>query len=394
MAAVLEGIRVLDFGRYIAGPFCGTMLGDLGAEVIRIEKLDGSEDRWVTPVAEGGEGAMFLQMGRNKLSLTLNPVKPAGREVVKKLLAVSDVVIANLPYEDLQKMGIDYETISAINPRIILATTSTFGSEGPYAARVGFDTIGQAMSGAMHLSGDGKVPTRANAPFVDFGTALLNTVGVLAALMDRAKSGKGQKVETALLRTAVNITNSHLIEQAALQLNRIATLNRGFTAGPSDSYKCKDGWIYAMTIGQPLFVRWCKLMGDQGLVRDPRFKDDLARGDNGEALSAIMQKWCDARTVKEALAELEANRIPAGPVYAPQQTLDDPHVKAAQFFHHMDYPGMAKPAPVLQEPVKLSRTPLSIRRRAPTLGEHTDQILKELGYEAAAIEKLRAERVV
>jgi crotonobetainyl-CoA:carnitine CoA-transferase CaiB-like acyl-CoA transferase len=394
MAGVLEGIRVLDFGRYIAGPFCGTMLGDLGAEVIRIEKLDGSEDRWVTPVAEGGEGAMFLQMGRNKLSLTLNPMKPAGREIVNKLVAVSDVVIANLPYEDLQRMGIDYETISAINPRIILATTSTFGSEGPYATRVGFDTIGQAMSGAMYLSGDGKVPTRANAPFVDFGTALLNTVGVLAALMDRTKSGKGQKVETALLRTAINITNPHLIEQAALNLNRIATMNRGFTAGPSDSYKCKDGWIYAMTIGQPLFVRWCKLMGDDSLAKDPRFKDDLARGDNGEALSAIMQKWCDTRTVKEALAELEANRIPAGPVYAPQQTLDDPHVKAAGFFHHMDYPGMAKPAPVLQEPVKLSRTPLSIRRRAPRLGEHTDQILQELGYEAAAIKKLRAERIV
>jgi len=394
MAGVLEGIRVLDFGRYIAGPFCGTMLGDLGAEVIRVEKLEGSEDRWVTPVADGGEGAMFLQMGRNKLGLTLNPMKPAGREVVKKLVAVSDVVIANLPYDDLKKMGIDYETISAINPRIILATTSTFGSEGPYATRVGFDTIGQAMSGAMYLSGDGKVPTRMNAPFVDFGTALLNTVGVLAALIDRAKSGKGQKVETALLRTAINITNSHLIEQALLNLNRIATLNRGFTAGPSDTFKCKDGWIYAMTIGQPLFVRWCKLMGDEGLALDARFKDDLARGDNGEALSDIMQKWCDTRTVKEALAALEANRIPAGPVLAPQQALDDNHVQAAKFFHQMEYPGMAKPAPILQEPVKLSRTPLHIRRRAPKLGEHTDQILSELGYDESAIGKLRADRVV
>ena len=276
MPGVLEGIRVLDFGRYIAGPFCGTMLGDLGAEVIRIEKLEGSEDRWVTPVTEDGQGAMFLQMGRNKLGLTLNPMKPAGREIVKKLVAVSDVVIANLPYEDLKKMGIDYDTISAINPRIILATNSTFGSEGPYATRVGFDTIGQAMSGAMHLSGDGKVPTRANAPYVDFGSALLSTVGVMAALMDRAKSGKGQKVETALLRTAINITNSHLIEQAMLGLDRIATLNRGFTAGPSDTFKCKDGWIYAMTIGQPLFVRWCRLMGNEDLTADPRFKDDLA----------------------------------------------------------------------------------------------------------------------
>jgi crotonobetainyl-CoA:carnitine CoA-transferase CaiB-like acyl-CoA transferase len=394
MPGVLEGIRVLDFGRYIAGPFCGTMLGDLGAEVIRIEKLDGSEDRWVTPVAQGGEGAMFLQMGRNKLGLTLNPMKPAGREIVKKLLAVSDVVIANLPYETLQDMGIDYETISAINPRIILATTSTFGSEGPYATRVGFDTIGQAMSGAMFLSGDGNVPTRMNAPYVDFGTALLNTVGVLAALIDRAKSGKGQKVETALLRTAINITNGHLIEQAMLNLNRIATLNRGFTAGPSDTFKCSDGWIYAMTIGQPLFARWCKLMGDEGLAKDPRFKDDLARGDNGEALSAIMQTWCDARTVKQALAELEANRIPAGPVYTPQQALDDPHIHHAKFLHPMEYPGASKPVPVLQEPVRLSRTPLTIRRRAPTLGEHTDQILRELGYESAAIDKLRADRVV
>lgn len=394
MSGVLEGIRVLDFGRYIAGPFCGTMLADLGAEVIRIEKLEGSEDRWVTPVVEGGDGAMFLQMGRNKLGLTLNPMKPEGREIVKKLVATSDIVIANLPYEDLQKMGIDYETISAINPRIILATTSTFGSEGPYKTRVGFDTIGQAMSGAMHLSGDGETPTRINAPVVDFGTALLNTVGVLAALMDRAKSGKGQKVETALLRTAINITNSHLIEQAMLNLNRVATLNRGFTAGPSDTFKCKDGWIYAMTIGQPLFVRWCKLMVDDTLAADPRFKDDLARGDNGETLSAIMQKWCDTRTVAEALAALEANRIPAGPVYTPQQALDDKHVQEAKFFHSMEYPGAKMPVPVLQEPVKLSRTPLTIRRRAPQLGEHTEQILQELGYDEAVIARLKADRVV
>jgi crotonobetainyl-CoA:carnitine CoA-transferase CaiB-like acyl-CoA transferase len=391
-SSALSRFRILDLSRVRAGPSCVRQFADFGADIIKIESppgVDANENM-------GGprHGPDMQNLHRNKRAMTLNLKLPEAKEVFMRLVKTADVVVENFRPDVKFRLGIDYESLAKVNPRIILATTSTFGSEGPYATRVGFDTIGQAMSGAMHLSGDGQVPTRSTAPFVDFGTALLNTVGVLAALMDRAKSGKGQKVEAALLRTAINITNSHLIEQAALNLNRIATLNRGFTAGPSDSYKCNDGWIYAMTIGQPLFVRWCRLMGNEDLTADPRFKDDLARGDNGEALSAIMQKWCDARTVKEALAELEANRIPGGPVYAPQQTLDDPHVTAAKFFHEMAYPGMAKPAPVLQEPVKLSRTPLTIRRRAPKLGEHTDQILKELGYEAAAIEKLRADRVV
>src|SRR4029079_3456506 len=155
-----------------------------------------------------------------------------------------------------------------------------------------------------------------------------------------------------LLRTAINITNSHLIEQSLLSLNRIATLNRGFTAGPSDTFKGKYGWMYGMTIGQPLFVRWCRLMGNEDLAADPRFKDDLARGDNGEALSAIMQKWCSDRSVAEALELLEANRIPAGAVYTPQQALDDRHVNEAGFFHGMEFPGVAKPGPVRQEPGK------------------------------------------
>jgi crotonobetainyl-CoA:carnitine CoA-transferase CaiB-like acyl-CoA transferase len=292
-------------------------------------------------------------------------------------------------------MGLDYETISAINPRIILAMTSTFGSTGPYKDRVGFDTVGQAMSGSMHLTGDGSVPMRVAVPVVDYGTAMLNTIGIMAALMDRQKSGKGQLVETALLRTALNYANTHLIEQALIQANRQAITNRGWTAGPQDCFKTRDGWIYSMCIGNPLFKRWARMMGDEKKwTEDPRFKDDLARGDNGVVLSAAMQEWCLKLTTEEALAELAKARIPAGPVYTPQQALDDPHVREAGFFQHVDYPGLPSAAPTVKPPVVLSRTPAEIRRRPPVLGEHTGEMMQALGYSESEIAELRDAKVI
>ena len=178
MSRVLEGIRVLDFGRYIAGPFCATLLGDMGAEVIRVEKVDGSEDRFLSPVTEQGDGALFMQMGRNKLSLTLNPMKPEGREIVKKLVATADVVVANLPPDTLKTMGLDYDSLKAIKPDIILTMISAFGTGGPYQNRVGFDGLGQAMSGNMYLSGTPDQPVKAYAPYVDYGTASLSAFGI------------------------------------------------------------------------------------------------------------------------------------------------------------------------------------------------------------------------
>ena len=191
MSKVLEGIKVLDFGRYIAGPYCATLLADLGADVIRIEKVDGSEDRFVSPVTETGDGAMFLQLGRNKRGLTLNPMKPEGREIVKKLVATADVVVANLPPDTLSAMGLDYESLTQIRPDIILTMISAFGRGGPYSNRVGFDGLGQAMSGNMFMSGTPDQPVKAYAPFVDFGTASLSAFGTLAALYERQKTGEG-----------------------------------------------------------------------------------------------------------------------------------------------------------------------------------------------------------
>lgn len=394
MSGILQGIRVLDFGRYIAGPYCATMLADFGAEVIRIEKLDGSEDRFVAPVSDKGDGAMFMQMARNKKGMTLNPMKPEGREIVKRLVATADVVVANLPPQVLQEMGLDYDSLKAVKPDIILTTPSAFGSKGPYSHKLGFDTIGQAMSGAMYLTGYPDQPTRAMAPYVDYGTALYSTIGTLAALMERERSGMGQHVETSLLGTAISFLNQVLIEQAVTQVNRVASLNRGQNTAPADTFPTRDGWVLISTIGQLQFERWARLIGEEHWLTDPRFKDDTARGDNSVLVSERMAVWCAERTNEEALAALETAGIPAGPVLSPQQTLDDPHVKTAEYLKMVEYPGMPQAAPVSDTPVRLSRTPAGIRHRPPTLGEHTEQLMGELGYTPAEVAEFRRKRVV
>lgn len=394
MSRVLEGIRVLDFGRYIAGPYCATLLGDMGADVIRIEKVDGSEDRFLSPVTENGDGAMFMQLARNKRGLTLNPMKPAGREIVKKLVATADVVVANLPPDTLKAMGLDYESLSAIKPDIILTMISAFGRGGPYSNRVGFDGLGQAMSGNMYMSGTPEQPVKAYAPFIDFGTASLSAFGTMAALFERQKTGKGQIVEGALFNTALTMMNATAIEQNAIQVNRVATLNRSQTSAPADTFKTRDGWVLVQSVGGPLFKRWADLMGEDHWLEDPRFKDDISRGDHGEIISERLAKWCAVRSSEEVLAAMEEARLPAGPIMSPQEVLEDPHIEAKGLFQAIEYPGLDKPAPIMQTPVELSETPGEIRHRAPTLGEHTDSIMRELGYQQAEIDELRAQRII
>ena len=394
MSALLKGIRVLDFGRYIAGPYCAALLAEYGAEVIRIEKREGSEDRFVAPIGAGGEGSLFLQMNRNKLSLTVDPMTDQGREIVRRLVRTADVVVANLPDPSLVAMGLDYATLSALKPGIIVTTSSAFGSTGPMAQNVGFDGVGQAMSGAVFMTGEPDQPYRAQVNWVDFGTALHCAFGTMAALMERSRSGKGQHVKGSLLGTALTFMNSFLIEQAVIRKDRVPTGNRGQAAAPVNIYRTRDGWLLCQVVGQPLYERWARLMGEPEWLGDPRFANDLSRGENSRTIDERMGRWCAGRSTDEAVAILGAAKIPCGPVLNAQAALDHPQVHAMGLFESLDYPGLPAAAPVGRVPLSMSLTHGGIRHRAPLLGEHTDRILAELGYEPAAIAGMRQRGVV
>src|SRR5580693_3810539 len=342
---VLSGIRVIDLGRFIAGPMCAAMLGDLGADVIRVERIEGGDDRFQYLTGPRGDnGACFLQWNRNKRSLTLDPMAEGARAILHRLIATADVVVANLPREGLVQLGIDYASLTAIRPDIILVHPSAYGA--------------------------------------------------LAAIMHRRATGQGQVVATNLLRSALNVSSFLLTEQALTGRDRVASGNRSQSSCPADSVRTRDGWIMLQCVGQVLYKRWARLMGEEHWLTDPRFRTDELRAEHGEILSERTVRWAAERTTAEALEQLAAARIPAAPVLSPQQVLEDPQVRAGGYLAEIEYPGLPRPATLVTPGVELSATPATIRARAPMIGEHTDAILAELGFADGEIADFHRRKIV
>lgn len=391
---VCAGLRVLDFGRFIAAPLCAVMLADLGADVIRVEKREGGEDRWVQTVGPNGAGGSFVCTNRNKRSVTLDTTTEKGREVARRLIATADVVVVNMPEAAMKANGLDYETLRAIKPDIILAMATAYGRDGPYSERIGFDGTGQVMSGAVYRTGSPEQPYRHASPYVDYVTGLALTVATMAALAHRNATGEGQLVEAALLPSALMVANSFLVEEAVYGKNLGRNGNTGMAIGPADLFPVGDSWLLAQVTGQPMFKRWCRMVDRLEWFDDPRFADDELRAKNIAVLNERMKEFLADKSMDEAMAALGAAKLPGAPVLSPREVLKDPHVQAMGYLKPMDYPGMAVPAPVVETPFRMSATPPSIRSRPPMVGEHSDELLQEIGYDAAAIEGLRACGVV
>lgn len=394
MPPILDGVRVLDFGRYVAGPYCATLLGYLGADVIRIERPGGGEDRYIAPLGDDAGGSVIMQTGCNKRSLTLNLRAPASRDIVDRLLETADVVVANLPPAALDRLGLGYERIAGINPRIVLTSLTAFGTDGPFADRGGFDGVGQAMSGAMFMTGTPGQPVKAAAPYVDYSTAVLAAFGTVAALYERERSGRGQQVEGSLLGTALAVFNSHLIEEGGLDLGREPTGNRVQTSGPSDVFACRDGHILIHVVGNGLFRRIAGVIGADDWLDDPDLATDIQRGDARDRLCERVQAWCEAQTVDAALTTLADAGVPAGPVLSIAGALEHPQTEALGALKSVEYPGREGRAPVADLPLRLSRTPGGIAAPPPAPGEHNREILEAAGYGVEAIAGFERDGVI
>jgi crotonobetainyl-CoA:carnitine CoA-transferase CaiB-like acyl-CoA transferase len=389
----LEGIVVIDLTQALAGPYCTQILGDFGAEVIKVERPGtGDQSRgWGPPFVEG-ESSYFMGTNRNKRSLTLNLQEESARDVLYRLVDRADVLIHNVPREDArQKLGIDAETIRARNPRIVWAAISGFGLTGPEAEKPGYDLMAQAMSGTMALTGDtDDGPMRFPTPMADITTGMYAAMGILTALFDRERTGKGQELDVALLDSQVTWLSNVASAFLATGKEPIKRGNVHPNIAPYQPFRAKDGWFILAAGTEVHWKRVMQILGteEDTLGTDSRFATNRDRVAHRAAMEELLHEHFETRLVTDWIRDFEGAGVPCGPILSADQILGHPHMVAREMIVGLEHPsaGLVRS---LGNPMKLSRTPVQYRKAAPVLGEDTDEILRTLGFREEAIAELR-----
>ena len=394
MSGVLDGVRVLDFGRFIAGGVCSLILAQMGADVIRVESPGGDEDRHAGLLAGDGETFLIKVLSYCKRSITLDMRSERGKAILRQLVARSDVVVENFSPRGAEIMGLDYDTLRHANPSIIAVSINGFGSTGPYRDRLSFDPVAQAMSGGMAQNGfPGDPPGRCAIRYVDYSTGMSAACGAIAALYDRQRTGKGRRVEVALLETALMMNGASFAEVAGLGVDRPQSGNQAYHAAPGNLFAAQDGWVYFVVVGNAAFKRFLKLVGHEELIGDARFADDMARYEQRDLLEQLANEWVAKRTVDQAVAELTAARMPAGPVYTSAEVLGDPHILERQFFGELYFPGVGQ-LPVPSPHINLGDG-RKVAFRSPWLASSNQEVYSELlNFDDATLAELRRDGII
>ena len=387
--AALEGIRVLDVTQVMAGPFCAMMLADLGAAVIKVEPPAGDSTRQM-PGASGTDSPSFNAVNRGKRSIVLNLKTAEGRTVFARLAQSSDILIENYRPGVMTSLGLGSAALSAANPRLIYASISGYGQTGPQRGKGGFDLIAQGVSGIMSITGEpGGPPVKAGLPVTDLGAGLFALVGILAALQHRHRTGAGQQVDTSLVDAGVALSVWEATEYFS-GIGVPAALGSAHRMNaPYQAIRCADGYITLGAANERLFRRLCEVLGHTEWSDDPAFADNASRVKSREALASLIESITMAQPRAHWLSRLEANDIPCGPINDYGQVFADPQVLAREMVVETDHPTLGRMR-TLGSPIKLSATPPDVSRRAPQLGEQTEDVLTEAGFSGAEIAALRA----